>query len=330
MYSIQRIATDDFLAQVQSFIVHDGHVVRIPTNRTAHMKHQFWHKEQHGRHLVRHTFSRMEMTGIECYDFLILCRIADVEVVRSYRIAFQTDTEHFRFDTILHVLIFGSEDLVERILQQGTVLHAIHGNVLATVVHPKIHDTRVALTLPHFFSHRTTTLGMFYPKASDTFVRMGQRQVARLGMREGGGVEVELHSLFGCPLHPAFKMSRFHLVTIHKLTAEITIYFVQVQAMLTGYQRSRLQHIGTEFVDIACLARIVSRCLDAASQFPSRFEAGHIIRLPAMQRQLYSLQLLHYHFHIDTDSRITFHSQSVCLTNILFVHRFPYLRVTNL
>ena len=262
----------------------------------------------------------MEVTGIKRNDFLVLRCIANIEIVRTYRIAFQTDTEYLRFDTVLHVLVFSSEDLVERILQQSTVLHAVHGDVLATVVYPQVHDTRVALALTHFFGNGTTMLGMFNPEITDAFIRIGQGQVTRLRMRERSGIEVQLHVVFGCPLHPAFEVFRFYLITIHKLASKVTIDFMQVQTMITRNQRSRLQNVGTEFIDIASLARIVTGRLDTTGQFASRFKAGHIICLPAMQGKLDTLQLFQYFFYIYTDGRITFHSQFIRLSNVLFVH----------
>ena len=182
MHSIQSIATYDFLAQVECIVVHDSHMVRVPTNRTTHVQHQFRHIKQHRRNLVRYTFCRVEVASIKRNNLLILCCITNIEVIRTYGIAFETDTEYLRFDTILHVIIFSCENLVERILQQGTILHTVYGNILATVMHPQVHDTRIALTLTHFFGYGTTTLGMLNPEATDTFVRIRQGQVARLRM----------------------------------------------------------------------------------------------------------------------------------------------------
>ena len=268
----------------------------------------------------------MEVTGIQSNDFLILRSIANVEVVRAHGIAFQTDTENLRLDTILHVIVFFCKDFIQRVLQQSTIFHAVHGDVLATIMHPQVHDTRIVLTLTHLFGNGTTTLGVLNPKITDSFIRIRQGQVARLRMRERCGIEVQLHVVLSSPLHPALEMRRFYLITIYKLTTEVTIYFVQIQAMVTRNQRSSLEDIGTQFIDIASLARIVARSLNATGQFACRFKAGNIVCLPTMKRQLNLLQLFHHFLYIDTDSCITFHGQVVRLLNLLFIHSISILR----
>ena len=43
--------------------------------------------------------------------------ITDIEIVGTYRITLQTDTEYLRFHTVLHILVFHLEDTIQRILQ---------------------------------------------------------------------------------------------------------------------------------------------------------------------------------------------------------------------
>ena len=119
----------------------------------------------------------MEVTGIQRNHLVTRSTITDIKVVRTHCIAFQTDTEHLRYDTILHILIFGSEDLIQRIFQQCTIFHTIYRNILASVMYPKIHDTRIPLCLTHFFRNGTTTFGMFNPELTDAFIRIRKRQV---------------------------------------------------------------------------------------------------------------------------------------------------------
>ena len=114
----------------------------------------------------------MEVTGIQSNHLIARSTVTDIEVVRTYRVAFQADTEHLRFDTIFHILIFGSENLIQRIFQQRTIFHSVYSDILASVMHPKVHDTWIALCLTHFFCNYTTTFGMFNPELTDTFIRI--------------------------------------------------------------------------------------------------------------------------------------------------------------
>ena len=168
-------------------------------------------------------------------SFWCLHAITYTEFIRTHCIAFQTDTEYFRFQTVLHFFIFRSKNPVERVFKQFTVFHTVYRNILATVVYPKIHDTRIALdnvpSLPQWHGNvwyvQSRNHGCLYPdwlKTSYHGFRMWER--------------VELKSSFipfsAALLHPAFKMFHFHLVTVNKRTAEITVNFMQIQAMFAG------------------------------------------------------------------------------------------------
>ena len=63
-----------------------------------------------------------------------------------------------------------------------TVFHALYGHILRTIVHPDIHDTRIALRLTHGIGYAAATLGMLYPKVAYGFVGIGEGQIATLGM----------------------------------------------------------------------------------------------------------------------------------------------------
>ena len=84
MYTVQCIATDNFLEKFKSGVIHDSYMVRIPTYRTAYVEHQLRDKEQHGRHLVCSTFRRMEVPGINSNKFLMLYTIAHTEFIGAY------------------------------------------------------------------------------------------------------------------------------------------------------------------------------------------------------------------------------------------------------
>ena len=81
MYAVKCVASYDFLAQLESIVVHDCYVVRIPSYRTAYVEHYLWSVEEQRRNLVGNDFCWMEMTSVESDNLLSACSVADVEVV---------------------------------------------------------------------------------------------------------------------------------------------------------------------------------------------------------------------------------------------------------
>ena len=259
------------------------------------------------------------MTGIQSNHLIARSTVTDIEVVRTYRVAFQTDTEHLRFDTIFHILIFGSENLIQRIFQQRTIFHSVYSDILASVMHPKVHDTWIALCLTHFFCNYTTTFGMFNPELTDTFIRIRKWQVTWFRMRERSRVEVKFHVMFFTPFYPTLEMFRFHLVTVYHLTLEISIDFMQVQTMSTRDIRSSFQDVSTQFVNITSFARIITSCLNASGQWTGLyFKSCNVISLPAVKWQMKILHSFQYFFGVYTYCCITFHSNFIRFLNQFF------------
>ena len=91
--------------------------------------------------------------------------------------------------------------------------------------------------------------------------------------------------MLGTPLHPASEMLRSDFVPVHGLSLEIAVNLMETQPVLSWYQGSGFQDVGTQFLDIACSAGIVSGDLDSSGQcaFAQSFESGHVICLPAME-----------------------------------------------
>ena len=184
MYAIQSIATNNLLEEFQCRVIHNSHMVGIPTYRPADMKHQFRNEQQHRRYFVCGTFRRVKMSRIDSDEFLMLHAISHTELIRTYRIAFQADAEHFRLQTILHIFILRSKNPVERVLKQFTIFHTINRNIFAAIVHPKVHDTGIPLPTSHFLCNGTTTLGMLDPEITNALIGVRQRQVTTFRMRE--------------------------------------------------------------------------------------------------------------------------------------------------
>ena len=65
MCAVQSLGADKLLEEVQGHVVHDGHVVGVPTYRTAHMEHQLRNIKEQGRNLVRHILGRLVVTCVE-------------------------------------------------------------------------------------------------------------------------------------------------------------------------------------------------------------------------------------------------------------------------
>ena len=130
-------------------------------------------------------------------------------------------------------------------------------------MHPDVHDTGIVLRLTHGIGNAAATLGVLNPKVTDALVGIGERETSTLGMRERRRVEVQLHLVLLSPLNPALEMFQLTLVTVNELTSEVTIYLVQVQAVVTTQQSLYELNILTYFIDITGTTRIVTCGLNA-------------------------------------------------------------------
>ena len=288
------------------------------------MENQLGDEEQHRRYFVGSHFGGVIVSCVDGEQGLVLGGITYAELVRTYGVVFQTDTEDFRFETGLHVVVFYGEDFVEALLEEAAIVHTVYRDVLAAVMHPKIHDTGVALAFTHLFGNGTATFGVFNPEITDTFVGIREREVARFGVRERRGVEVELDTQLCGPLHPAFEVSGLALVTVYEFTAEITINLVQVDTVFRRNQRHGLDEVGTHFVDVAGFTGIVTGRLDTAGEGATRLKAYYVIGLPAVQRDLYFLEFLQYFVGIDTHGSVTLLGYLIRIEDKIFFHVFYF------
>lgn len=184
VYTVEGTGANDLAEQVEGGIVHDGNVVRVPTDGARHVEHQFGHEEKHGRNLVSYTLGGVEVAGVESDHHVVLGGIGGVEVIGAYSVALETDTEHLGLNTVLHPVILVLKDLIERILEELAIHVAVHGDVLGAVMHPGVHDTGILLSLADGLGNGTATLGVLDPEITDALVGVGEREVAALGMRE--------------------------------------------------------------------------------------------------------------------------------------------------
>ena len=139
-------------------------------------------------------------------------------------------------------------------------------------------------------------------------------------MRERSRVEIELHVLLLCPLHPTCELLYGYLVTVDLLAPELTIYLVEIETEGTSEERVYLFNILSEFIDIASLARIVTCTLDTARSSLTTLETNYIVSLPAMQRDRSFLQCLDSLVGIYTQSSIALFCNLVILQNQICFH----------
>lgn len=104
MNTAQRIATHYFHAQLEGRLVHQRHMVGVPTHRTAHMKHDFWAEQKHGAYFVGHNFGRMEVTRVECHYLAVLRAIGQIKIVAAHSISLEADAENLRFEAVAHMV----------------------------------------------------------------------------------------------------------------------------------------------------------------------------------------------------------------------------------
>ena len=84
---------------------------------TAHVKHQLGYEKQHARHFVGNIFTPLEVAGVDGGNHLLGGAISAVEIPRTYGEAFQSDSEELCLQAVAHILILGSKDFVQRVLQ---------------------------------------------------------------------------------------------------------------------------------------------------------------------------------------------------------------------
>ena len=235
--------------------------------------------------------------------------------MRAHGVAFQTDAEELSLEAVLHAVELLLHDFVERGGEQFAVLLALHGHVLAAVVHPDVHDAGVALCLAHRVGNVAAALGVLYPEVAYALVRVGEGEVAALGVREGCGVEVELHAVLLGPLHPALEVFHLDLVAVDELASEVAVYLVQVQAVLSCQQSLDELDVLAHLVDVAGTAGIVSCGLYAARERFVPLEAHHVVGLPAVQRDLLLLQVGYCLVCVYSDCGVAFFSYGIGFLN---------------
>ena len=81
MSTVETVVAYEFLEQIKSLVVHDSHVVRVPTDRTADVKHELRNVHKESRHEIRDILSLLVVTGIESVDVLAGSTVGRIEIM---------------------------------------------------------------------------------------------------------------------------------------------------------------------------------------------------------------------------------------------------------
>ena len=282
MGTVQAVGADKFLEEVQGHVVHDGHMVGIPADRAADVEHKFGDEEEEGGNLVGNILRGLVMARIEGVDHLAGSAVTFKEVHGTDGVALETDAEKLGLDAALHAGKVLLEDLVQRLGEDLAVFLAVDGVILLAVMHPDVHDAGVALSLAHRVGYPAAAFGVLDPETADALVRIGQGEVSALGMAERGGVEVKLEVVVLRPLDPALEVFHADLVAIDEFTSEISVDFVEVDAVVARKQGLHEFKVLPDLVNVAGAAGIVAGGLDTSGKSCVAFESHHVVRLPAM------------------------------------------------
>src|SRR5574344_39020 len=172
MCTIKGISTAEFLEEVKSLVVHYCYVVRVPTDRTAYVKHQLRNIKQQRSYHIAYILGLLIMAGIERVHDIVLSARACIEVMRAYRIAFHTDAKEFSFKTSLHIWKIFAKYFIQRLFQNLTITITLYRLILHSVMNPNVHDTRVVLRLTHSIGNTTATFCMFNPELTNFLIRI--------------------------------------------------------------------------------------------------------------------------------------------------------------
>ena len=96
---------------------------------------------------------------------------------------------------------------------------------------------------------------------------------------------------------------------------------MEIEAVLAGDERHGIENVVAEFLDVAGFAGIVA--VDLYSSGQSAFawlEAGYVVCLPAVHREVEVLHLCENFVGIDSEGRIAFFRYLIRLADCFFFH----------
>ena len=184
MGAVEGVGPDKLVEEVTRVVVEQCHVVGVPVHGATYVEHELGDEQQQRRNGITDIFRGLVVARVERVNHVVFRAVAGVEVVRAHGVGLHSDAEKFGFEARLHVGQFLGQYLVERVFQYLAIAHLLHGVVFHAVVHPDVHDARVALSLAHGIGNAPATLGMFNPEVTDALVGIGERQITAFGVGE--------------------------------------------------------------------------------------------------------------------------------------------------
>ena len=192
--ALDEVVANELFGDRAHLIVPCDDVVGVPANAAADVEKDLVDEHRRGGNLVADTFSRVEMTGVEGQEKIILDGVAHAEFMAADGVAFEADPEELRLDTLANsfLRIFDGEDLVVGFRQALARGETIDGRVLHAVGSPVVDDAGRAELFAEIVRDLATTLVVFDPEIADFLAGMRKSQsVGGLRMREEGRIEIE-------------------------------------------------------------------------------------------------------------------------------------------
>ena len=115
-------------------------------------------------------------------------------------------------------------------------------------------------------------------------------------------------------------MLDIHLVAIHELASEITVYLVEVETVASCDQVLGELDVIAYLTDVASASRIVAGRLDSSRQTCIAFKTDNVVGLPAMEGNLGLPEDLDSLVGIHTYGCIAFFGHLIGLDNLFLVH----------
>ena len=212
--------------------------------------------------------------------------VAHTKFVRTDCIAFKTNAEYFRFDTVHNVFdVLGSgKNLIVRIFKAQSRRKRIYGEFLISVGRPVVDDARLARSFGKISAYPAASDTVSYPELPHAFVPCGQSSFIGKRVRKISRVKIKTKTSFDCPIRPLCKMLGFQLVPFDEFVG-FGVVCMNIDFLFAGNIFENHVEIGAKFLGISRPARVVSGRLYAAAQCRRAFfKTYNVVALPTMHR----------------------------------------------
>ena len=291
VHSVHCMIADNLLRHLLCLVIKQDDMVRVPSDRTGDVQGNFREEAQQRRDFIGNNLCGMIMSVIhQRHAFVaVKCRVAERKFRGTGGVGLHPDAKdlglHGRF--YLAEIVGLRKDLVNRILIAHSGSHAVCRNILQPVSRPDIHNCGYAGLLRKITGDTDAAFSVLNPELPHRLIRAGQVHAVRSDnrIREKCRVEINPHFMLFRKIHPFLEMLRLQLVSGYGFPVlKNRIAGMEVQLYLSGNQGHHLFDILHQLFRCFCPSRIVSGCLDAPRKRTVLIETGHIVSLPAVQR----------------------------------------------